>query len=1629
MPLHTEHSTSTTITQRETYPSDIELTEKLDVEEISPIPTIDDETGCATQTERPSQLSETFLDEISLSTAAKISISQKALSPRRNRDSHELILSPRRITHASLVDHMLLSFDHFKSNPLPSAHNNHNSRRTLTEDEERLYSVFADKDAYNSSENFGTWSSRRAWYQPNYSTDVEEIQETSNGGRLNRPRRSISSSNVRSVAGMIIGQNSNISHSARNQAPMSSFSSSHTYTHTRTTSRASSVDLTSNIKTSEKPGMARGFIGRASSFDYSSDYRTFQHRPKNWNTPHEPLSMQSVFNTSPRKQRMALATDISSPERRSTNKLVRKKSLRSTKVTSKGGVINSWNGQLGALPISRGDHAKEQIYPARPPLPTNTNELQQINGYNKNESSSSVVTSRPLPTENSTVTQTKERPGFFRRVFGTSRNTSANNEIHRQKSPVLQTHPSEPWLPHGSSSSVDTINDRSDLQPPFLHSHLKSIPARETSVSPPLPLPTSLTTSPQLVSSESMAVLNKKSSIFFRRRKKPIIRSASTVPVPPVPVMQYELPAKGPSVDKMLPNPPSSLQTVLHPNLRTHHSPIDIFNTHEFDDQWKDVTIATTDTTNKPETDSYPLKSSRITRTIDKDAINITNPSYNSASHMQLISNEYGNSSERRNEERDTTFLHDNSDTERDIFIARSTFVNPLMAHPLEDWSNNSIPVQVPNPLLSLSTIKNTQEGESDEYLWSRSSPLIPRQQMPETASFIRRTHIARQQSEDWVKITQNKDAKTEEKEDRVWLEPSSDEEEHAACNWGAPEAMAIGWRLESSESNSSTDGSLASLPVARAVENVLRKKSTVNQARVVTSVAPRVISLPTDLAIATGPRELESARRIYDGTEDLVSKERAAAWLAEEQPPRPQVLTAYMQFYNFTNLDILSALRLLCGRLVLKGESQQVDRILVAFAWRWCKCNPNHGFKSADVVHTISYSLLLLNTDLHLADIEQKMTRSQFLKNALPTLRKIAEDTFQETDEVMQSTKILSKSTIVDQDPLPLDIRAETKASSEVEKSSVAANFKHQNSRGDSDAVGEIEIPTEDIGPLIKAPCRGLLRNWEGQVEIVLKNFYTSIRNERLPLYGALSEKSATAGVSSNLSIFANGVLRRTPSVLSHAPSETQSYRSRAADTLRAGNSKWANKNRSRPRLNLAGPGLGSSRTSLDDQSSMWSPSVSSTWSKYSLGKTQTSLSVDSLGSSWPAADYQQSIGFANALSQAIIREEAVGATENLKDHENLREMPLLEDESLGLYGAPWAKEGIVKHKHHLESLDKKARERNWNEVFAVVEKGYLSMFSFSTKSMRHKTKGKSTSRVVGGGNWQENAQSVGSFLLQQTIASALPSPGYSKARPHVWALSLPTGAVHLFQVGTPDILREFVSTANYWSARLSNHPLVGGISNIEYGWSDGIIQQVQAVTGNSTPETIAHLNRPPTTTNQNNTTNTSSGHRPSLSGRSSFQGSMRTSLDQGTSTVNGRNRHVGDKISITDWIPPTQNMRASSLMEQDQLRTLINYVTGIEEELQKHNKLRSPMQMAFSPRHPNAQKAMANWEKKSAYLLREIVKFRTYIDCLQAAESSKQRIYAEREERKRETSSANEVEKSFDFGIETIDNARNDN
>ena len=582
-----------------------------------------------------------------------------------------------------------------------------------------------------------------------------------------------------------------------------------------------------------------------------------------------------------------------------------------------------------------------------------------------------------------------------------------------------------------------------------------------------------------------------------------------------------------------------------------------------------------------------------------------------------------------------------------------------------------------------------------------------------------------------------------------------------------------------------------------------------------------------------------------------------------------------------------------------------------------------------------------MLNTDLHQAEIETKMTRQQFLKNILPTIRRVV------TDAAPDGFTNNRASTLPPPRPRVDASHSSGKTPTFPETQEGRRSFEGQRplyrlSQRPSDQTAYTSTPLTqldyatsqgDHGPFVKCGFHGKLTTWENQIEIILKDFYVSIRQQPLPLHGTDSNEPGpqTAYTSNSLSAVTNSMLRRTPSMLSKTGSENISYsRGRQGSEQRLGTGRWQSKNRSRPRLypaSTSGTLASSRRSSLDEQSSVTSPSVTSAWSKFSsLGKTQTTLSIDSFASNYPQGDYQQSVGFANALSQAIIREEGTAGEED-----TLRAAPLLEDESLELAGAPWAKEGILKHKHHLESTDKRAKDRNWIESFAVIEKGYLRLFSFSmtAKSLRQRARNqRAPGGVVGGGNWADSAETLGTFLLRHTIASGLPSPGYSKARPHVWALSLPTGAVHLFQVGTPEIVREFVSTANYWSARLSKEPMVGGISNIEYGWGESVIDtSFLNVEKSSSFSAVGGVSLP----------------RPSL--QSSIR-SARSSIDQGTY----RPRLPGDRVVITDWPPPQQSMVASVLLEVDQLNALITYVKNITEDLERHNDLRGAMTLAVS-------------------------------------------------------------------------------
>lgn len=872
--------------------------------------------------------------------------------------------------------------------------------------------------------------------------------------------------------------------------------------------------------------------------------------------------------------------------------------------------------------------------------------------------------------------------------------------------------------------------------------------------------------------------------------------------------------------------------------------------------------------------------------------------------------------------------------------------------------------------------------------------------------------------------------------------------------------------------------------------EQQQQQPSTLSPPPFSTPPPPQIIE---SMEPTTEDRDL--ARRLFEIDNDKPSTLTDAAmavasWLGD--PNRAMVRHAYMELFNWGGFSILNALRALCSRIALKGEAQQVDRVLDAFSSRWCACNPEHWFKDVDVVHTICYSLLLLNTDLHSADVETKMTKGQFIKNTMPTIRRVVTDaapgafgTIRTRSSSTSASGAAAPSSPLNAQSKPQSLYSTTPLSAQAPAASAPTKSTSTSSPpSDTGGGGGDTGSTRVILP--RAPPRA----WEMQVEAVLKEYYGSIQKQCLPLRGITDVDGFVQG--NNLAGVGGSTLRRTPS---SASAGVAGPNGRATERLAAG--RWAR--RSRPRLYLAAAAAaatgsvgGSSRTSLDEatgSSSVWSPASSMTGSKHSLARVAggafgSTMSVDSVSSRFQrSGDYQQAIGFANALSHAILREDTstagAGASTPTVD-DQLQQPPQqqddLVDESLELAGAPWAKEGSLKHKHHLEGVDKRAKDRNWNDSFAVIQRGWMRLFSFNSSTKTARVRPKGPGLVVGGGNWMENAEERWKFLLRQTIASALPPPGYSKTRPHVFALSLPNGAVHLFQVGTPEIVREFVTTANYWSARLSKEPLSGGVSNIEYGWSDVVLnsaptesrdgsKEKDGGSGNSMPPPPPPISSSFFYHRRNTSTagsiggsgrggdsggGGSGGGAATVSGRPSFHSSVRTSFEKAAGSGSGgdhtgavhrssasisstsspsRGRGhtisgisnitsglagaagaaagssrstVADRLHISDWSPPQQSMMASRLSETDQLRSLQTYIGNVEVELARHNECRPLMAAAFSARSTNGAKAGANWERKSSYLLREIVKFRTYVDALLHAARTREGL--DREVRERE-------------------------
>lgn len=111
------------------------------------------------------------------------------------------------------------------------------------------------------------------------------------------------------------------------------------------------------------------------------------------------------------------------------------------------------------------------------------------------------------------------------------------------------------------------------------------------------------------------------------------------------------------------------------------------------------------------------------------------------------------------------------------------------------------------------------------------------------------------------------------------------------------------------------------------------------------------------------------------------LDKTQVGEYLGGSKEENISVMHAFVDIMDFKNKSFLDALRSFLQHFRLPGESQVIDRFMLKFAEKYVNDNPK-VFANADTVYVLSYSVILLNTDQHSAQVKKRMTLDDFIKN-----------------------------------------------------------------------------------------------------------------------------------------------------------------------------------------------------------------------------------------------------------------------------------------------------------------------------------------------------------------------------------------------------------------------------------------------------------------------------------------------------------------------------------------------------------------------------------------------------------------------------------------------------------------------
>ncbi|XP_056136911.1 cytohesin 4b [Lampris incognitus] len=112
---------------------------------------------------------------------------------------------------------------------------------------------------------------------------------------------------------------------------------------------------------------------------------------------------------------------------------------------------------------------------------------------------------------------------------------------------------------------------------------------------------------------------------------------------------------------------------------------------------------------------------------------------------------------------------------------------------------------------------------------------------------------------------------------------------------------------------------------------------------------------------------------------EEGLNKTAIGEFLGEREALHLQTLKAFVELHEFSDLNLVQALRQFLWSFRLPGEAQKIDRMMEAFAARYCNCNP-HVFQSTDTCYILSFAIIMLNTSLHNPNVKAKTSVEHFI-------------------------------------------------------------------------------------------------------------------------------------------------------------------------------------------------------------------------------------------------------------------------------------------------------------------------------------------------------------------------------------------------------------------------------------------------------------------------------------------------------------------------------------------------------------------------------------------------------------------------------------------------------------------------